>query len=184
MFSKKSLPNKLKNEEIVIMVKRDVLVILKRIGFFIFLAILPIIVYKILFSQIFTIDQDSIFYAMIILGAVIYFLSIWLFLLFSIVDYYLDMWIVTNRRIISIEQKGFFSRTIAEVKLFRIQDVKSNVEGLVSTIFNYGSVHIQSAGTNPNFHFEEVPDPDRIKDMIVNLVQKNKEIFKNEININ
>ena len=49
-----------------------------------------------------------------------YLLVVWLFLLSSFVDYYLDAWIVTDWRILNIEQKGLFSRVISELELIKI----------------------------------------------------------------
>ena len=46
-------------------------------------------------------------------------------------DYYLDTWIVTTERIISIEQKGLFERTASELDLISVQDATAEVHGFL-----------------------------------------------------
>jgi len=113
-------------------------------------------------------------YPLIILSASAYYLFIWLFFFFSFIDYYLDVWFITNERIIDIQQKGFFSRTISEQRLYRVQDVTSEVHGAVATIFKYGDVYAQTAGSKQRFFFHEIPHPEEVRNIIIKLVERNK----------
>lgn len=101
-------------------------------------------------------------------------LIIWIFGFVVWIDYYLDIWIVTSERIINIEQKGLFNRVISELKLPRIQDVTTEVNGIIQTILNFGDVHVQTAGEESKFFFRHIPDPGGIKSILMDL-QKNKE---------
>ncbi|MBN1584903.1 PH domain-containing protein [Candidatus Uhrbacteria bacterium] len=107
----------------------------------------------------------------LVLLASAFYLNVWMFALAVFVDYYLDVWIVTDRRIIDIQQTGLFSRTVAELEISRIQDATSEVKGIVPTILNYGDVHIQTAGEKERFLFEQVPNPDRIRQRLVKLIE-------------
>jgi len=98
-----------------------------------------------------------------------YFLFIWLYFFFIWIDYYLDVWIITNKRIIDIEQQGLFKREISEFKLYRIQDVTVSINGMIPTFLNFGNVHIQTAGETEKFIFKQVPDPYKAKDIILKL---------------
>lgn len=113
-------------------------------------------------------------YPLIIILASAYYLFIWLFFFFSFIDYYLDIWLITNERIIDVQQQGFFSRIISEQRLYRVQDVTSEVHGTAPTIFRYGEVYIQTAGTKQRFLFHQVPHPERVRDIIIKLAEKNK----------
>ena len=84
--------------------------------------------------------------------------------------YTLDNWIVTTKRIIDSVQNGFFHRSVAELQLDKIQDVSYKVEGLIPTFFNYGTVEIQTASKGNKFLFEQVSDPQRVKDIIMELI--------------
>ena len=90
---------------------------------------------------------------------------------------------ITSERIIDIQQKGFFSRVIAEHKLFRIQDVTSEVHGIIPTVFKYGDVYIQTAGTKQRFFFNQVPNPERVRNIIIKLVQRNKKKIHEEMKL-
>ena len=96
-------------------------------------------------------------------------LCIWLVGSVIWVDYYLDVWIITDRRVVNIEQKGFFLRHISELRYHKIQDVTTEVTGLIPTLLDYGDVHIQTAGTQPRFLFHNVGKPNSIKDKLISL---------------
>ena len=104
----------------------------------------------------------------IVLGA-IYALSINAVLLYGFIDYYLDVYIVTDERIVDVEQNGFFKRKIAELHLHQVQDVSARVEGPFPTFFHYGDIMIQTAGERENFVFKSIPNPYRVSKMIVDL---------------
>ena len=95
------------------------------------------------------------------------------------VDFYLDTWIVTDRRIINIEQKGLFSRVNSELALYKIQDVTTDVTGFFPTLFNYGDVFVQTAAEKERFVFRKVPNPYKVKDLLMKL-QKEKEHEKTQ----
>ncbi|OGI22794.1 MAG: hypothetical protein A3E91_03805 [Candidatus Moranbacteria bacterium RIFCSPHIGHO2_12_FULL_40_10] len=101
-------------------------------------------------------------------------LILWIFGFIVWIDYYLDIWIVTSERVINIEQKGLFNRIISELKLSRIQDVTTEVNGIIQTVLNFGDVHIQTAGEESKFFLRHIPDPGGIKSILMDL-QKNKE---------
>lgn len=73
-----------------------------------------------------------------------------------------------------MEQNGLFSREVSELELEKIQDVTTEVLGIIPTFLDYGHVYIQTAGEKERFIFASVPAPYRIKDTIMNL-QKQEE---------
>ena len=101
-------------------------------------------------------------------------MGIWFFFFPQFVDYYLDAWVITNDRIVNVEQQGLFARTVSELDLYKIQDVTSEVRGLIPTLFNYGNVHVQTAGTQERFVFEQVPNPHEIRKRIMVLVDEDR----------
>lgn len=183
MLSIYRLPNHLSGEIVKKIVRRDLFVLFKRILMLMFLIILPLIFFYLMIAAQPEVLQSQTAYALITLGTSTYYLFIWLFFFFSFVDYYLDVWIITNRRIIDIQQRGFFSRVISEQKLFRVQDVTSEVHGILPTFFQYGDVHIQTAGAKQRFLFHEVPDPNGVRDTIIRLVEHNKKKMVKEAKI-
>ena len=99
----------------------------------------------------------------------LFLMLLWAFSFLIFIDYYFDVWIVTDRRIINVEQKGLFSRQVSELEHVRVQDVTTDVKGFFPTLLNYGDVFIQSAAEKERFQFESVPNPYAIKDLIMKL---------------
>ncbi len=175
------LPNRLPGEKVLKKMRKHFIVFFIRILFFILIIFLSIafgFIMMILFPYL--IYQPT-YYATIVLSISAYALFVWLFFFFSFIDYYLNVYIITNERIIDIRQQGFFSRTIAEQRLYRIQDVTSEVKGVLPTIFKYGNVYIQTAGEVERFFFEQIPSPDQIRDYIIKLAEDSKNKHPGEV---
>lgn len=107
-----------------------------------------------------------------VFGLATYYLFLWLYSFIIFADYYLDIWIVTNMRILDIEQRGLFNREIAECYISNIQDLTVEIKGIVPTFLNYGDLHVQTAAEKREFVFQEIENPDKIKNII--LEQYNK----------
>jgi uncharacterized membrane protein YdbT with pleckstrin-like domain len=101
-------------------------------------------------------------------------LFVWLYIFFVWIDYYFDIWIITDKRIVNVEQKGLFVRAVSELKFEKIQDVTTEVKGIIPTVLNYGDVYIQTAGEKERFVFRHIGDPYGIKNIIMSL-QKERE---------
>ena len=112
----------------------------------------------------------------LILLASAYLLLTWHFLIAKFVDYYLDLWVVTNKKILNVEQNGLFARTISELELDKIQDVTSEIDGILPTLLNFGDVSIQTAGEQEHFTFEQVKRPDLIREKILQLAEDLKRL--------
>jgi hypothetical protein len=177
MLSLYRLPGNIKNEKVLKIYRRDFFVLFKKVLFFLLLLILPALFFYLIvvnFDEF--IFQGAISYPLSIIFASFYYIFIWLFFFFSFIDYYLDVWIITNERIIDIQQRGFFSRIISEQRLYRIQDVTSEVHGLFPTVFKYGNVYVQTAGSKQRFFFNEIPNPEKVRDTIIKLIERHKKI--------
>lgn len=101
-----------------------------------------------------------------------YILLLWYVLFYIITMYTLDYWVVTNERIVDSIQCGFFNRQVSELSLSSIQDISTSLEGFLPTTMNYGSVKIQTAARENHFYFDEVPNPQKVKDTIMELVDQ------------
>lgn len=120
------------------------------------------------------IAEGSILYVIAVLGISIYYLVAYLFFYVHFIDYYLDVWIVTNDRLIDIEQRGLFHRSVTEVDLYRIQDVTTNTSGIFGTIFKYGDVTVTTASTNTSIIFKNIPHPDMIREELIRLADNDR----------
>ncbi len=112
----------------------------------------------------------------------LYFLSIFLFFLWQIAfiiftNYYLDCWIVTDRRTIHTEINSLFNRVLSSISLDKIQDATVTVSGIIPTFLRYGDLQIQTAGKFHEFIFKQIPEPYKTKEFIFEIQRK---YLKNE----
>ena len=170
------LPGVMPGEKIIKIIRKDIFILFEKLILGVILIGLPALVGYMMIRIYPNLLNGQISYPLIILAASGYVLFIWLFGFFSFIDYYLDVWLITNERIIDIKQEGFFSRTVAELKLFQIQDVTSELKGLSKFIFRYGDVYVQTAGEVQRFIFRQIPHPEEIRDIIIKLAEENKKI--------
>jgi membrane protein YdbS with pleckstrin-like domain len=77
-----------------------------------------------------------------------------------------DVLVVTNMRIVDVDQKGLLSRKVSEAPYGVIQDVSWKREGIWQTIFRMGSVSIQTAGSSANIEAEQIPHPSKLHEII------------------
>jgi uncharacterized membrane protein YdbT with pleckstrin-like domain len=101
------------------------------------------------------IETGSAYGAMILIMFVLIF---WASFFFAWTKEYFDVWYLTNKHIIAINQKEMFTRDEAFMELTRIQDVFFEKNGFLSDILGYGQLRVQSAGTEQEFIIEYVRD--------------------------
>ena len=119
-------------------------------------------------NALFTALPENFVYA----GGSLLLLFLWLTLMHFVTDFYLDTWIISNERIIGILQQGFFRRRINSFRIERIQDVQTSVKGVFPTLFNIGSVHVQTAGDNKDLIMHTVGNPHKIRQVIMKEIKK------------
>lgn len=83
-------------------------------------------------------------------------------------DQYLDVWVITDRRIVAIDQKRLFVRNIGSFRLERLQDMNIEIPGFLATMFDYGNIEAQTAsGSEEEFSARYLPKPREIKAVIL-----------------
>ncbi|MFC1687816.1 PH domain-containing protein [Patescibacteria group bacterium] len=86
--------------------------------------------------------------------------------------YSLNAFLISDRRIIDIDQHGIFHKTISESPYHNIQDVSVRVKGIGQTLFHFGSVMIQTAGTTANLELHNVKNPEVVQEVIGRLAHE------------
>jgi len=172
------LPHRLEGEKIILLVRRHPFVIFIKIGFWLLVALLPPIFFLFLNTAIKAAIPTALYLPLLYTVGSLFYLYVWLFLVFSFVDYYLDVWIITNERILDIEQKGLFNRIASEQKLYRVQDITAEIKGFFQTILNFGEVYVQTAGEKQRFVFRQVYRPEHVAKKIIDLAEANKKFHK------
>jgi len=172
MMNLQHLPNARPNEKVQLFLRRHWMAPLEIIVYTFFLYAVPAAGIWYFQEVFFTWLAKPYFGHLIILAACAYALLVWLFAFLEFTDYYLDIWIVTNERIINIEQKGLFTRVASELHLSSIEDATSEVKGMIHTFLDYGNVQIQTAGEKTRFTFKNVPHPELVKQSVIQLINE------------
>lgn len=122
-----------------------------------------------LFATIDFAEDDGTLRMLLLAGFSVYLLLLATVFLVAWVSYYLDVWFITDRRVIDIEQTGLFRRRISEFSTLRVQDVSAARIGIWETWLDYGDVIIQTAGEQANFIMANIHEPYGVARLIMNL---------------
>uniref|UniRef100_A0A7C4TQ03 DUF304 domain-containing protein n=1 Tax=candidate division WWE3 bacterium TaxID=2053526 RepID=A0A7C4TQ03_UNCKA len=93
------------------------------------------------------------------------------FVFVSFLTWYFSVNIVSTKRVVDIDFFGFINRRFSEALLTNIQDLTHEISGVAETIFNYGTLHIQTAGEKQEIEFEDIPRPSLAQDFISDLTR-------------
>ncbi|OQA03813.1 MAG: Bacterial membrane flanked domain protein [bacterium ADurb.Bin400] len=80
-----------------------------------------------------------------------------------------SLFLVTDQRVINIDQDGFWKHSITETEINNIQDVSSNTVGPLRTMFKYGDLIIRTAGASKGSEIivKNIANPYEVQQCIV-----------------
>lgn len=151
----------------------NVLSFYRRHGLILAAEVIPIILFSFVlvaagFFAVGQLPQDMMpLRALITLGVLMLLHVLWIGLFVILADFFLDVWVLTDQRVIAIEQKGLFARTVSEFDLSRIQDVTVEIHGIIPTLLNYGNLVVRTASEHESFVFKQVWHPNKVKDGLI-----------------
>jgi len=155
------------DEIIILLVRRDLITNVPWIAAAIVLIFIPILISS--FSSLFTPFFNFSIQTQLV-GVLFYYLIVFGFILIEFTLWYFNIGLVTNKRIVDFDVSGILSKHVSETRLNLIEDVSYIQVGSVRTIFNYGDVVMQTAGSLPNFEFDRAPEPARIVRIIGDMI--------------
>lgn len=156
------------NEQMLRVVHRHWFVLLSDIFILIFAVAIPVVLLILL--NIFPITKILSFTGSTF-AAGGFFFSAWMLIVWMLAwkmwtNYYLDVLIVTDKRIFNINQQGFFHRESGSFRIDRIQNITVDQEGIIQTLLNFGTVRIETAGENDEFIAAYIANPYSIKKFV------------------
>lgn len=103
-------------------------------------------------------------------GAIVWFAIFGFALAFAAyhwVIHYFDSFIITDLRIIDIDQNGLFKRTVSETTFDKVQDVTYSIVGILATGLDYGTVSVQTGGAEGKIELDHVPHPRKVHEIVL-----------------
>ena len=105
--------------------------------------------------------------ALFVFGSLVWLLITWMALATVWTNYFLDLWIITEHRVIYIEQVRFFVREIRTLPIERMQDIDVRYNNILETLLDFGTLRVQSAGAIPNdIMMPGVPHPHEVRNIM------------------
>lgn len=159
------------DEKILMQIRKHWFVLLLQSFGLIILAITPLMVGVFALATLHSVSSSAA-------AIFTFFASLWLLISwigFAIIwtNYYLDMWIVTDRRIVYVEQISFFVREVTTLSLERVQDATVRYGGIIETLLDFGTLRVQSAGAIENeVVMHGVPHPNDVKRFVLAQVDR------------
>lgn len=133
------------------------------------LAFIPLFLLIIFFSIIPSVDAEKWTY-MIGIGYTVWLTVLWLLFFIEWTDYYLDIWLVTNFRVVDIDHAGLFAREVSTVRLEDIEDITTESMGILATMLKFGTITLQTAGSKNEFYLKDAANPEYARKVIYGLV--------------
>lgn len=120
------------------------------------------------FLAIFTIHLGLALFAWYFFPQLLWACLIWLGIgivrfLLIVQDWYYDCWLITNMGIVGVLWTGFFNRTSTRVEYASIEGVSYTINGVLPTIFNYGTVTLAKLGGPSTVALKDAYNPKRIE---------------------
>ncbi|MDH4359069.1 MAG: PH domain-containing protein [Candidatus Berkelbacteria bacterium] len=169
-------PNQRNDEKIYVFSRRHVVDYFFYIAILSFLFVLPLVIVPFIAVGVIQVGPFDLVYARdlyaLIVGA--YYLFLAVVFLASWINYYYNIIIVTDERVVDIYQVGLFSREINELVYEQIEDVSCKIKGILNTLFHAGDIEIQTAGSERNFVIKRVPHPHLTVEIILELAAQAK----------
>ena len=159
-----------KEEEIVLVIRTHWMSQSRFICLSVGLLILPFILNKLLMSA-----DASFKFGLFVLC---FLLSMSSFI-YGFLKWFYNVNIITNKRVIDYDFLGLFTSEISEARLDKIEDITSKQSGVLKSLFDVGSVYIQTAGAKAEIEFDNITNPKLVRDILNNLLAE-LELRKND----
>ncbi|MSR73005.1 PH domain-containing protein [Candidatus Parcubacteria bacterium] len=156
-------------ESIILEVRKHWFVLLGIIFAVVFGVLIPIVLKFVVFKYNFLPLQDIFMEYEFLLKFFYYVwvLFLWVFFFIQWTKYFLDVWYVTQKRIIDVDQKAIFRREVSNLRFDKIQDISIEVSGVIATMLNFGDIRVQTAAEDSSeFFMKGVRNPEHVRKII------------------
>ena len=152
-------PGQRPGEEIKFFMHQHWIILISNI-FFKFLILIAMVVVAYFFEQNWDLYSDLQKILLIFLGNI--FLLLWIHLFFvKLLNYFMRIIIVTNRRIVILMDTTVLVRNFDSIELFNIQDIMYYQIGYWGRFLNFGNIIIHNSTGQEMFTMECVPHPEK-----------------------
>jgi len=84
--------------------------------------------------------------------------------------WYFNVFIITSQRIIDIDQKGFFNKTVSEADYEKILDISYAVQGMGQTLLKLGTISVNATGVK--LVLKNIKNVSKVNQLITDLIRE------------
>lgn len=115
---------------------------------------------------------------------ILWYLSIIFYTILNFLLWFYNVYLVTDERLVDVDFTGLLNKTVNIADLDKLEDVNYSQNGLMDSLFNMGDVIVQTAseqktpdasGELSAFTFEEIANPDKVAQVISQLIDNEEE---------
>lgn len=145
------------------------------IVFLVSLVLFAIPLIALIFFLLNTADTTAFSAELLTVGISTYVLIMMGLILHAFVDFYLDMLVITQDRVIYVRQNGFFNQQIDEVHIWDVDECGVDIKGFLKSMLCYGDLVIHTGNDAAILTVDDVPHPDKIAQRIMHLHKEHVE---------
>jgi len=157
----------LANERVCNIFRKHWITDLPEITLFFIFYLIPFIV---LLGYSFYLPFDTA--ALLWIIASLYFVVFGLALYIHWLNDFFDLFVLTDKRLVDVTQERFLVRRTSVAELNQVQNATYKQKGILDYLFNIGSVDVQTAGNNPDLLIEDIENPEKVTDQILQYSRK------------
>ena len=105
----------------------------------------------------------------------LYLIFVTSFFMMQWIFWYLDVWFITQHRLIDSQLLTLFNRRTAQIPFAQVQDVRITIQGYFASLFRFGDITVQSAGKEGFFQMRSIPNARDVADHISELSEIRRE---------
>jgi hypothetical protein len=102
---------------------------------------------------------------------IFYYMGVFAYGYVNFILWYYNINIVTNERVIDIDFLYLLVQEVTAARLTQVEDVTLKRTGSFSTLYDYGNVFVQTAGTEVNIEFLQIPKPRQVSQILIDLLE-------------
>lgn len=143
-------------ERVVLLLRAHLVTLVPALLLIIFLVFVPFLVPSIL--SLLAVDLAGVLTSgQTFLIGLFWYLLVFAYAFYRFIFWYFNIYLVTNERIVDFDFRGLLHKETSYANLSQIQDITPKTIGFFGTLFHYGDIFLQTAGTKREFEFHHVP---------------------------
>ena len=155
------------DESVVLILRKHWQFLLPTILECIFLLLLPFILSVIIPN----LPNRGLFVFSLFLVSLLISLSL---LIYRYVRWFYNVNIITDQRVIDMDFETLFSHKTTEARLEKVEDITFKQIGILSNLFDIGSIYIQTAGAKSEIESKGIHNPKQVQDILSDLLESKK----------